>query len=66
MPPLGYMPLTEDPWQWFLHLIIPWITLSVLYIGFYARVLRGDLLEVGAARTTSARRARRACRSAGC
>jgi peptide/nickel transport system permease protein len=45
VPPLGYTPLTEDPWQWFLHLIFPWITLSVLYIGFYARVLRADLLE---------------------
>jgi peptide/nickel transport system permease protein len=46
VPPLGYVPLTENPWQWFLHLIIPWITLSILYIGFYARVLRADLLEV--------------------
>jgi peptide/nickel transport system permease protein len=46
VPPLGYTPLTENPWQWFLHLIIPWITLSILYIGFYARVLRGSLLEV--------------------
>ncbi|MFL5924649.1 MAG: ABC transporter permease [Gaiellaceae bacterium] len=45
VPPLGYTPLTEDPWQWFLHLIFPWITLSILYIGFYARVLRADLLE---------------------
>jgi peptide/nickel transport system permease protein len=27
------------------HLIFPWITLSILYIGFYARVLRADLLE---------------------
>ena len=46
VPPLGYTPLTQDPWQWFLHLIFPWITLSVLYIGFYARVLRANLLEV--------------------
>jgi peptide/nickel transport system permease protein len=45
VPPLGYVPLTQDPWQWFLHLIIPWITLSVGYIGFYARVLRANLLE---------------------
>ncbi len=45
VPPLGYTPLTQDPWQWFLHLIFPWITLSILYIGFYARVLRADLLE---------------------
>ncbi len=46
VPPLGYTPLTSNPWQWFLHLLIPWITLSVLYIGFYARVLRANLLEV--------------------
>jgi peptide/nickel transport system permease protein len=46
VPPLGYTPLTANPWQWFLHLIIPWLTLSVLYIGFYARVLRANLLEV--------------------
>jgi len=46
VPPLGYTPLTENPWQWFLHLVIPWITLSILYVGFYARVLRANLLEV--------------------
>jgi peptide/nickel transport system permease protein len=45
VPPLGYVPLTQDPWQWFLHLVIPWFVLSVLYIGFYARVLRGNLIE---------------------
>jgi peptide/nickel transport system permease protein len=26
-------------------MIIPWITLSVLYIGFYARVLRASIIE---------------------
>ncbi|MGZ4181863.1 MAG: ABC transporter permease [Solirubrobacteraceae bacterium] len=46
VPPLGYTPLTQNPWQWFLHLVIPWITLSILYVGFYARVLRADLLDV--------------------
>ncbi len=46
VPPLGYTPLTENPWQWFLHLLIPWLVLSVLYIGFYARVLRANLLDV--------------------
>src|SRR5256714_13421924 len=49
VPPLGYVPLTQNPWHWFLHLIIPWLTLSVLYIGFYARVLRADLLDVQSA-----------------
>jgi peptide/nickel transport system permease protein len=46
VPPLGYTPLTQNPWQWFLHLIIPWSVLSVLYVGFYARVLRANLLDV--------------------
>jgi len=46
VPPLGYVPFTANPWEWFLHLIIPWITLSILYIGFYARVLRGNMLDV--------------------
>jgi peptide/nickel transport system permease protein len=46
VPPLGYVPFTVNPWQWFLHLIIPWITLSILYIGFYARVLRANMLDV--------------------
>ena len=45
MPPLGYTPLTEDPVLWFKHLVIPWITLSILYIGFYSRVLRSALIE---------------------
>src|SRR5690348_7523266 len=46
VPPLGYVALSSNPWQWFLHLVIPWISLSVLYVGFYARVLRANLLEV--------------------
>src|SRR6478609_5708449 len=47
VPPLGYTPLTSDPAMWFKHLLIPWLVLSVGYIGLYARVLRADLLEVG-------------------
>jgi peptide/nickel transport system permease protein len=46
VPPLGYTPFAEDPLLWFEHLVIPWITLSVLYVGFYARVLRASLIEV--------------------
>jgi peptide/nickel transport system permease protein len=45
VPPLGYTPLTQDPVKWFEGLIFPWLTLSVLYIGFYARVLRANLVE---------------------
>ena len=46
VPPLGYTPFTQSPALWFKGLIIPWITLSILYIGFYARVLRANLLEI--------------------
>jgi peptide/nickel transport system permease protein len=46
VPALGYTPLTQDPGAWFKGLVIPWITLSILYIGFYARVLRASLLEI--------------------
>jgi peptide/nickel transport system permease protein len=45
VPPLGYTPLTDDPWMWFKQLIFPWLTLSILYIGLYGRVLRSSLIE---------------------
>ena len=46
VPPLGYTPLNRDPVMWAKQLLFPWITLSILYIGFYGRVLRSNLLEV--------------------
>jgi len=46
VPPLGYVPLTENPFQWFLHLIFPWLTLALLYAGIYIRVLRSEILGV--------------------
>jgi peptide/nickel transport system permease protein len=45
VPPLGYTSLTQSPVGWFKGLIIPWITLSILYIGLYARVLRANIIE---------------------
>lgn len=45
-PSGGYVPLTEEPWEWFTHLILPWFTLSVLSIGFYSRVLRSNMIDV--------------------
>ena len=41
----GFVPFTQNPWQWFVHLILPWFTLSVLFIGFYSRVLRSTILD---------------------
>ena len=45
-PTGGYVGLTQDPWGWFTHLLLPWITLAVLYIGFYSRLLRSNMLDV--------------------
>jgi len=44
-PDGGYVPLTEDPVQWFWHLLLPWCVLAVLFIGFYGRVMRGNILD---------------------
>jgi peptide/nickel transport system permease protein len=45
MPDGGYVPLTSNPAQWFFHLLMPWFTLAVLFIGFYGRVLRSNILD---------------------
>lgn len=47
VPPLGYTPLSENPLLWFQGLVLPCLTLAVLYVGLYARVLRGALIEAG-------------------
>ncbi len=39
------MPLTKDPISWAHHLILPWLVLAVLFIGFYGRVLRSNMLD---------------------
>ncbi len=44
-PDGGYIPFTSNPAQWFYHLILPWFTLAVLFIGFYGRVLRSNILD---------------------
>jgi peptide/nickel transport system permease protein len=44
-PSGGYVPLTEDPVEWANHLILPWVTLAIVYVGFYSRVLRSNMLD---------------------
>jgi peptide/nickel transport system permease protein len=41
----GYVELTKDPIDWFYHLILPWTALAILFIGFYSRVLRSNVLD---------------------
>ena len=45
MPDGEYVPITDNPWQWFVHLLMPWLVLAVLFIGFYGRVLRSNILD---------------------
>jgi len=45
LPLGGYVPLSSDPWGWFTHMLLPWLTLSVAFIGVYARVLRSSVLD---------------------
>src|SRR5712691_3224223 len=40
-----YVGITQSPAQWFSHMILPWLVLAVLFIGFYGRVLRGNILD---------------------
>jgi peptide/nickel transport system permease protein len=44
-PASGYEPLS-NPGKWASHLILPWISLAVLFAGFYSRVLRSSMLDV--------------------
>jgi peptide/nickel transport system permease protein len=40
-----YVGLTQSPLGWLSHLVLPWLVLAVLFIGFYGRVLRGNILD---------------------
>jgi peptide/nickel transport system permease protein len=40
-----YVAFTTSPAQWLTHMILPWLVLAVLFIGFYGRVLRGNILD---------------------
>lgn len=45
-PAAGYVSITDDPAQWFVHLILPWFTLALVQAAVYTRLIRGSLLDV--------------------
>jgi peptide/nickel transport system permease protein len=45
LPGTGYVPFSESPKEWFLHLVLPCSVLATLYAAFYARMTRGNLVE---------------------
>lgn len=42
----SYVPLTTNPWQWFVHLILPWLTLAMVTAAGYTRLTRTSMLDV--------------------
>jgi peptide/nickel transport system permease protein len=46
LPPLGYVPFSEEPWEWFRHLILPSAVLSVVTGAEITRQLRTSLVDV--------------------
>jgi len=46
LPSRGFVKFSESPWEWFRHLLLPWITLGVLTAATIARQMRGALADV--------------------
>jgi peptide/nickel transport system permease protein len=41
-----YVNITTNPVQWLYHMILPWFTLSTVFVGVYSRVLRSTILDM--------------------
>ncbi|MCA1726171.1 MAG: ABC transporter permease [Actinobacteria bacterium] len=41
----GYVPFSDNPLSWANHMVMPWAVLSLLFAAFYARMLRGTMIE---------------------
>ncbi|NTI78714.1 ABC transporter permease [Rhizobium rhizogenes] len=45
-PSSGYVPLTQNPFEWARHLLLPWATLAIAEIGIFQRIVRAGMLDV--------------------
>jgi peptide/nickel transport system permease protein len=45
LPPFGYVPFTEDPWEWARHIIMPAVALAVAAGAVLSRQVRGGLAD---------------------
>jgi peptide/nickel transport system permease protein len=45
-PAQGYADLTDTPWEWFKHLMLPWFALASVTAAAYTRLTRGSMLDV--------------------
>jgi peptide/nickel transport system permease protein len=41
----SYTPISQDPWQWFTSLLMPWFVLAAGSAAVFARLMRGSLIE---------------------
>ena len=67
----AYTPITENPAKWAYDLLLPWLTLSLLFSAQYARLTRAGMLETMGedyVRTARAKglRSARSCSSTAC
>ena len=46
LPYPSYAPLSQAPVQWFQALLLPWVSLAVVYAAFYTRLVRSEVLDV--------------------
>lgn len=46
LPVQGYTPLSEGLWPWLRNLILPTVTLGLVYVALIARITRATMLEV--------------------
>lgn len=46
LPTSGYVPFADDPGAWMQHLVLPCATLALVSAAVYARLTRGELLDV--------------------
>ena len=43
-PPAGAT--CGGPWDWFYHMILPWLTFAILFAASYARMIRANVMDV--------------------
>ena len=41
----SYVPIYDNPGEWFKTFILPWIAIALLYAAFYSRLTRNQMLE---------------------
>ena len=45
LPPSGYVPITENPWEWFRRVLLPAITVGAASGAIMTRYIRSSVLE---------------------